>query len=183
MTDSDELVGFHGEGWCVVPPGSVGPPDQMDELVMRWLLIPGPPMSCTLVHQFAVENPAERVPYHLHTDTWSIHVCIGGRGKHYANGRVSDVVPGTMFYECPNVPHTVIPDPGEYLTQINVQYPGLGYEGETKIVPEAGTLDRFGDLEAFLKTFGADAANYKNVPQLFKSPRWMKFVSNPQRPK
>ncbi|HEU4726695.1 MAG TPA: AraC family ligand binding domain-containing protein [Kofleriaceae bacterium] len=177
-----ELAGWHGEDWCVCPQ-FFGPPDQVDEFVMRWLIIPGPPMSCTLVYQFGspVAN-ADRYAYHLHPKTWSIHVCISGKGKHYANGNVSEVVPGTIFYEAPGAVHTVAPDPGHGLLQACIQYPVIGYEGETKVVPEAGRLDKFGDLEAFIQTFGPSGEKYKAATAgLFKSERWLKYVTNRNR--
>jgi quercetin dioxygenase-like cupin family protein len=179
MSD-EQLTGIRGDGWCVIPPG-FGPPDQVDGMVMRWLLIPGPPMSCTLVHSFAIADAAKRVPYHMHTKTWSIHVCIAGRGLHYAEGQANEIVPGTVFYEAPNAVHTLVPVEGHTLTQVCIQYPCLGYEDETKIVPEAGTLDRFGDVDAFRAVFGPDAASYKRTPQLFRSERWLEFVSNAQK--
>jgi mannose-6-phosphate isomerase-like protein (cupin superfamily) len=182
MADSGDYLGFQGEGWCVCPT-FFGPPDQVDEYVMRWLIIPGPPMSCTLVYQFATDKPSsERVAYHKHLNTWSIHICIAGKGKQYVEGEVLDIVPGTVFFEAPGVVHTMVADPGHSILQICVQYPGAGYENETKVVPEAGTLDRYGDLEAFLKTFGPDGEKYKAATAgLFKSARWMKHVT--PRPK
>lgn len=184
MSDADELVGSHGENWSVCPPG-FGPPDEVNELCMRWLIIPGPPMSCTLVFQFASGVPnAERYAYHMHPRTWSIHVCIAGKGKHYADGHVSEIGPGTVFYEGPGLAHTTAPDPGHSLLQLCVQYPAVGYENETKIVPEAGTLDRFGQLEEFLKTFGAEGSKYKNAASgQFKSARWLKYVTGRQQSK
>jgi mannose-6-phosphate isomerase-like protein (cupin superfamily) len=182
MADADELAGWHGENWCVVP-AAFGPPDEVNELCMRWLIIPGPPMSCTLVYQFAAGTPnAERYAYHLHPRTWSIHICIAGKGKHYAEGNVSDISPGTVFYEAPGLRHATAPDPGHSLLQYCIQYPAVGYENETVVVPEAGTLDRFGDVEAFLKAFGTGGKRYQNAASgLFKSARWTKFVTERQR--
>jgi len=175
--DSDELAGWHGKDWSVCP-AFMGPPDQVDEFVMRWLLIPGPPMACTLVHQVASLVPnAERYAYHMHSSTFTIHVCIAGRGKHYAYGNVHEVVPGTVFYEAPGAVHAQAPDTGYSLTQIAIQTPILGYEGETKLVPEAGTLDRYGDLQAFINTFGPNGEKHnKAVAGIYRSPRWQKYV-------
>jgi mannose-6-phosphate isomerase-like protein (cupin superfamily) len=155
----------------------MGPPDQMNVHLMRWLLIPGPPMSCTLVHHFASPIPVSerKIPYHMHPDTWSIHVCISGKGKHFAEGHVSDVLPGTVFYEAPKVPHALVSEQGHELVQVCIQYPGAGYEEETKIVPEAGTLERYGDLAAFLEKFGTSEP--KQSPALFKSDRWLKYIT------
>jgi AraC-like protein len=174
-----ELAGWHGENWSVCPQ-FFGPPDQVDEYVMRWLIIPGPPMSCTLVYQLASPVPnAERYAYHMHPKTWSIHVCIAGKGKHYAEGNVSEIVPGTIYYEAPGAIHTAAPDPGSSLLQACIQYPIIGYENESKIVPEAGTIDHYGDIEAFLQTFGPAGEKYKTgTAGLFKSERWLKYVTN-----
>jgi hypothetical protein len=185
MADSDDaggpadLAGWHGDNWCVYP-SMFGPPDQVDEFVMRWLVIPGPPMSCTLVLQLGSPVPNnERYAYHKHLNTWSIHVCIAGKGKHYAEGNVSEIVPGTIFYEAPGAVHTAAPDPGHSLLQACIQYPILGYENETKVVPEAGTLERWGDLQEFIKLFGPDGEKYKKATAgMFKSERWLKYVTN-----
>jgi hypothetical protein len=184
MADADELLGWHGEKWCVCP-AAFGPPDEVNELCQRWLIIPGPPMSCTLVHQFGSATPsALRYAYHMHPRTWSIHVCIAGKGVHYAEGNVSPIAPGTVFYEAPGLAHTMAPDPGDSILQLCIQYPAVGYENETTVVPEAGTLDRFGQLEAFLETFGSDGAKYRNAAtSMFRSARWLRYVTQRQQPK
>jgi AraC-like ligand binding domain len=182
MSDASEFSGWHGDNWCVCP-AAFGPPDEVNEICQRWLIVPGPPMSCTLVHQFASPVPTEKVyPYHLHPRTWSIHICIAGRGKHYAEGNVSEIAPGTVFYEGPGLAHTTTPDPGESLLQFCIQYPAVGYENETKVLPEKGTLDRFGELEAFLSTFGEDGSKHREaVKSFYRSARWLKFVTERQR--
>jgi mannose-6-phosphate isomerase-like protein (cupin superfamily) len=184
MADSDELLGWHGEKWAVCPP-SFGPPDEVNELCQRWLIIPGPPMSCTLVHQFGSSVPAaQRYAYHTHPRTWSIHVILAGKGKHYAEGNVSVVSPGSVVYEAPGLAHTMAPDPGESLLQLCIQYPAVGYENETTVLPEAGTLDRYGDLEAFLQTFGDAGGKYRQAAtSLLRSARWLQYVTERQREK
>jgi hypothetical protein len=150
---------------------------------MRWLIIPGPPMSCTLVHQFGSPiAPEHFAPYHQHPKTFSIHICLAGKGIHYAEGHANEILPGTIFYEGPGVPHTVVAAPGHSFLQVCIQYPGVGYEDETRIVPEAGTLDRWGDLEAFVARFGPAGENYKRATSgLFKSARWLKYTSERQQ--
>ena len=179
MAESDELSGTHGDNWCVCPT-FFGPPDFVDEYVMRWLVIPGPPMSCTVVHQFASPRaPEEYAAYHQHPKSFSIHVCLAGRGRHYAEGHMTEILPGSIFFEAAGCVHMTVAEPGHSLLHVVIQYPHAGYEDETKLVPEAGTLDRWRDLEAFVNAFGPNGENYKRATAgLFKSERWLKYVTN-----
>ncbi len=179
-----KFVGSHGEDWCVRP-AQLGPPDHVNHGVLHWLIVPGPPMSCYLAVVPALPNPMDHSYYHMHPETWSIHVVLSGIGRHYIDDKGHDIGPGTVIYQGPGVRHSIHPNPGQTLTHLSIQYPAAGYEEKSWVIcPEAGTVDHFGKVEAFLERFGVldkfveEAAS----KEIFTGPRWSEYIKKKRTP-
>jgi uncharacterized RmlC-like cupin family protein len=172
-------AGFgEGENAWSVRPAMYGPPDVVDGHTIRWLIVPGPPIACTLVVHYAKDIEPEQVfAYHKHPDTSTIDYVLSGTGKFYAEGKCFEVGPGSVIYEPAGVPHALVQNRGEVLTHLVIQSPGPGYGAATVHVPEHGTLDKFGDVGAFMERFGrGQEVIEKLVAPLYRSARWEKYV-------
>jgi mannose-6-phosphate isomerase-like protein (cupin superfamily) len=177
------FVGSHGEDWCVRP-AQLGPPDNINQTQMQWLIVPGPPMSCYLAFVFPRADPTPMMFYHAHPSTWSMHVVLSGAGRHHVDDKMHEVGPGTVIYQGPGVRHSLYPLPNQPLVHLSIQHPAAGYvDKEWVIADQAGTADAFGDVQKFLERFGsleAMQANHKSQ-QIATSERWKTYVQMKRR--
>ena len=184
MTENPDLLqafaGSFGEDWCVRA-GELGTPDRASDETLHWLIVPGPPLACYLVHFLPTPDPTAHTYYHMHPSTWSIHIVAAGRARYFVEGKEHVLMPGMAVYHGPKVRHSVVQYPNEPCTMYVVQHPGLGYgEGEWQVCPEAGTTDRFGSIEAFVERFGDPTG--RNLAERIRpkgvqtSKRWDAFV-------
>jgi len=173
---AEKFIGSHGDDWCVRI-GQLGPPDSVQAHVMRWLITPGPPLSCYLALQTSLADPKILTYYHKHPETWSLHVVLSGTGSHFVDQTENRIGPGSVIYQGPNVRHSIYPDPGQTLVHISVQTPSAGTrEREWVVCPEAGTTDRFGDPAAFAERFGSVERLIGELAPMFVSERWSEFM-------
>jgi mannose-6-phosphate isomerase-like protein (cupin superfamily) len=171
------FVGAHGDDWCVRP-AVYGPADRAHESVMSWLIVPGPPLSCYASYVPPLLDPTSHSFFHAHPSTWSIHVVLEGRGKHFIEGKGHDVGPGSVIYQGPGVRHALFPDPGHHLLHLSIQHPAAGHtDKEWVICPEAGTPERFGDLAAFRERFGSIEQVMNGLVPMFVGDRWKEYVA------
>lgn len=182
MSDPNErpprFLGSHGDDWCVRT-AELGPPDHVNGHVLHWLIVPGPPLSCYLAHVPPSEDPKGATFYHMHPETWSLHVVLGGQGRHFVDEHEHAIGPGTVIYQGPRVRHSIYPEPGHHLTHLSIQYPAAGYvEKEWIVCPEAGTTDRPGVAAAFAERFGSvdELMRHAMSGEIFSSPRWQAYV-------
>jgi hypothetical protein len=115
----------------------------------------------------------------MHPETWSIHIVISGRGKHFAEGREHTVTAGSVIYQGPRVRHSIRPESGHHLAHISIQYPAAGHtETDWVVCPDAGTTDAFEDRAAFLKRFGSldKLMDKLRQSEILVRPRWSEFV-------
>ena len=174
------FVGPHGEDWCVRP-AQLGPPDNINETQLQWLLVPGPPVSAYLAFVFPRADPTPMTFFHAHPSNWSLHVVLAGAGRHHVDGQTNEIGPGTFIYQGPNVKHSIYPLPNQPLVHVSIQHPSSGYEHSNWIVSEeSGTADAFGDVQAFLTRFGstADLVERLKNEHISSSERWKAFVTN-----
>lgn len=178
-----KFYGSHGEDWCCRP-AMLGPPDKVGKFLAHWLIHPGPPMACHLVHFFPMPASERLDFYHAHPTTWSIHFVFEGRGYYYADGKRHDLGPGSVMYHGPGVPHCgPFPDPETEMKVFVVQSPTSGHQlGEWLVVPEAGLAEAPGDRAAFHAKYGdVDLQNYiDSYPAIafaLPSARWAHYCS------
>ena len=174
------FVGAFGEDWCVRP-AQLGPPDNVNQTQMQWLIVPGPPMSCYLAVVFPRVDPAPMTFFHEHPSTWSIHVVLAGKGRHYVDDQVNDVMDGSVIYQGPGVRHCLHPLPNETLVHLSIQHPAAGYvEKEWKVSAEAGVAGLPGDTGAFAERFGGvdQLLRTLKLEHMWSSERWKNFVSD-----
>jgi mannose-6-phosphate isomerase-like protein (cupin superfamily) len=175
------FVGSAGPDWNVRP-AQLGPPDNVNETQLQWLIVPGPPLSCYLAFIFPRQDPSPLEFYHAHPNAWSLHVVLAGEGYQTVEGVRHEVGHGSVLYHGPGVRHSLAPKPNQPLVHVAVQYPHVGYEaGQWRIAPEAGTAHAFQDLAAFVKQFGAasgeDVARAIRDEKIWQSERWRAFVT------
>jgi mannose-6-phosphate isomerase-like protein (cupin superfamily) len=153
---------------------------------MHWLIVPGPPVSCYAAYMPPAPDPGVMSCFHRHPNTWSIHVVLSGQGTHVAEGVTNEVGAGSVIYQGPGVRHALFPKPNHHLFHIVVQHPGVGHTAqEFELCPEAGTADRFGDLDAFVERFGTTDPNEfmrrMLAETIFSGPRWTEFARSHPR--
>lgn len=161
-----------------------GPPDKVGKFAAWWLVTPGPPMSCHLVHFFPMPATERLDYYHAHPKTWSIHIVLEGRGFYYAEGKRHEIGPGSVMYHGPGIPHCgPFPHPETEMKVFVIQHPSSGHQQDEWIVtPEAGLADKPFDEAAFhAKYAGVDLSNYIDsfpmIKALLPSERWAHYCS------
>ena len=154
-----------------------GAPDRVTDRIMQWLLFPGPPVSAYLTYYLPRADVSDMQFFHKHPETWSVHVVLSGSGEYAVDGKVFPVSAGSVMYHGPNVEHSIYPLVNDHLAMLCIQHPALGWaEQEWVMSPEAGTVDHYRDVEAFVARFG----NARAIPDLHKilhqSERWIEHT-------
>jgi mannose-6-phosphate isomerase-like protein (cupin superfamily) len=170
------FVGPSGDDWCCQP-AMTGAPDTVTDKVLQWLIVPGPPVSAYFTYCLPREDPSDMQFYHMHPETWSVHVVCSGNGEYAAEGQKFSVSAGSVIYHGPRVRHSIYPRPNEHLAFVVVQHPSIGWTDREHVVcPEAGTVEHFNDPQAFIAKFGS-AQSIKDLQQtFFQSSRWQTFT-------
>jgi mannose-6-phosphate isomerase-like protein (cupin superfamily) len=170
------FVGPSGADWCCRS-AMHGPPDSVTDCLLQWLIIPGPPVSAYLTYCLPREDPSDMQFFHQHPNTWSVHIVLSGRGEYAVEGKRHAIGAGSVMYHGPGVPHSIYPLPNEHLAFIAVQHPSIGFaEKEWVPSPESGTVEQFGDLQAFVQRFGRPEDLSQIQHSLFKSDRWLTYT-------
>jgi mannose-6-phosphate isomerase-like protein (cupin superfamily) len=159
-----------------------GPPDKVGKFAQWWLVHPGPPMACHLVHYFPMPESERLDYYHAHPHTWSLHIILEGHGFYYADGKRHEIGPGSVQYHGPGVPHCgPFPAPNTEMKMLVVFHPANPHRaGEWVVVPEAGLADKPFDEAAFHAKYpNVDLKNYIDSFPAFSaalpSQRWAHY--------